>query len=689
MRQPRPARLRRPAPRESPGGVGCEKFLYVFEEAAHLLRATRSLAYDSVRQGAASFGRDRRILDPEPVRQGFGRAPTPGARSTTAATKALPSTEGGQTSREHPLEELTWLHVSDFHLEAGQDRFGQDMACRALIDDIRTRRAEHGPLAFVLVTGDIAFSGQPEEYGQARVRLAELADATSVAPARFFFVPGNHDVNRLADDFAYAGALTVLSSQQEVDRALGNPARMVDLLARQEAYREFVGDFTAGQVSQVTDDGLGYVAVLNEDPLNIAIVGLNSSWLSGGDNEATSLVLGERQLVNALSIVRDQNPHLVLAMAHHPIEWLRDWDQQSCRDRLYKEAHLLHRGHLHDPDVTTSPHRQCVVVAAGSAHAGRFYSNSYNIVSVNLASGLATIQAFDYVPDQRRFAPREPISTPCPLGGEIVCSAAELAAALTAAMPAEAESASYLAALILRQKDEIPIPLEGNIEFVPSEAALKADPDRSVVASQFLALRHLLRIRREDESLQQQVARYSDVVQAYAEQLVEYCERDDECRHRITGALLIESVHPDPTTRRPQTIALLDELSARQDWAELEAQASRHIGDPDGRLARVAKTHLAQALMHSDEQPKREEAAMLGEQLVATDGPATRDYLLAAGAAEAAGFLPRSIELIAQALRVWPADPHLLDYARGLATRTGDAELRSLADPPMARRDDD
>jgi predicted MPP superfamily phosphohydrolase len=580
------------------------------------------------------------------------------------------------------MEELTWLHVSDFHFEAGEDRFGQDLACRALIEDVKDRQAEHGSLACVLVTGDIAYSGRPEEYAQARTRLAELADATAVAPERFFFVPGNHDVDRRAHDFAHAGAVHLLSSQQEVDRALGNPARMVDLLARQDAYRDFVGDFTAGQESQVTEDGLAYVAVLHDDPLNIAIVGLNSAWLSGGDGEATSLIVGERQLVNALSIAREQNPHLVLAMAHHPVEWLRDWDQRSCRDRLYKATHLFHRGHMHDPDVTTSPHRQCIVVAAGAAHAGRFYANSYNIVSVNLATGLATIQAFDYVPDQRLFAPREPVLAPCQLGGELDCSAADLAAALKAVMPAETQGENYLSALILGQKDEIPIQIEGEIEFVPSETALKADPDQSAAAGHFLALRHLLRIRHEGESLQEQLAKHSDVVQAYCRQLTEYCERDDDCRHRVTGAPLMEEIHPDPATTRPQTIALLEELASGQDWSELETQASRHIGDPDQRLARVAKSHLAQALMHSDEQPKREEAALLSEHLVATGEPTTQDYLLAAGAYEAAGIPPRSIELITEALGVWPADPYLLDYARGLATRTGDPALRSLADPP-------
>jgi len=242
------------------------------------------------------------------------------------------------------------------------------------------------------------------------------------------------------------------------------------------------------------------------------------------------------------------------------------------------------------------------------------------------------------------------------------------------------QAANYLAALILGQKDEIPIQIEGRVEFVSSEAALKADPEQSAPAGRFLTLRHLLRIRNEGESLQQQIIRLSTIVEDFNRQLVELCETDDDCHRRITGIPLVETMHSDPATVRPQTIALLDELAAQQDWAALEEQASRHMENLDPRLARIAKTHLAQALMHSDEQHKREEAAALSEQLVVGEEATVQDYLLTAGASEAAGLSPRSIELMSEALGTWPGDAYLLDYARGLATRTGDAALRSLTD---------
>ena len=43
---------------------------------------------------------------------------------------------------------------------------------RALIDDLNARAGQTPSFAFVLVRSDIAFSGQRDEYRQAKVRLA-------------------------------------------------------------------------------------------------------------------------------------------------------------------------------------------------------------------------------------------------------------------------------------------------------------------------------------------------------------------------------------------------------------------------------------------------------------------------------------------------------------------------------------
>ncbi len=89
----------------------------------------------------------------------------------------------------------------------------------------------------MLVTGDISFSGRREEYQRAGAFLTELASVVGLPKARFFFVPGNHDVDRSRNRLAFVGAYTELTSQPQVDRLLGSASDVFPLIDRQSEFR--------------------------------------------------------------------------------------------------------------------------------------------------------------------------------------------------------------------------------------------------------------------------------------------------------------------------------------------------------------------------------------------------------------------------------------------------------------------
>jgi len=584
------------------------------------------------------------------------------------------------------IDRLTWVHLSDFHFTASGDPFSQTVACDALLTDLETVAKDKGPISFVAVTGDIAFSGQPAEYARASLFLGKLSEQLSVQPSRCFFVPGNDDVDRNAHAFARIGALQVLTSQQEVDRTLGSSAQLVDLIDRQAAYRAFLTSFSTTQDRIQTPDGLGYTVNFQIEPLRLAVLGLNSAWLCGADHEATSLIIGERQIIEAVKLARDCDPHLVIALVHHPIEWLTDWEQHSCRTSLLSAANFLHRGHMHQPDVYVSPHRPCLVIAAGSAHAGRFYPNSYNIVTLDLGAGISTVYPRMYRPEARAFEAAAPLESPCALGGEIPGTPQDLSEAMVAAAPSVADFAGYMTDLLLGLKDEIPLRVEGAIEFVPASIAPASDPAQTAAAVAFLRLRNLLRLHDPRLPLSAGIAQHTPLVEAYGSQLRDYASGDGSCRARITKAQSISSAEDGaPLTSMPHTALLLFELAARQDWQLLQSQARRAITSRDERLVRVARRALAQALMHSDELTDRAEAVELGEQLVTDPDATVDDYLIMCGASEVAGFTERSTQLVIEALTRWPASESLIAYARGLVTRTADSNLRSVLDVSQLR----
>ena len=87
---------------------------------------------------------------------------------------------------------LTWLHLSDLQL---QKESGQAVVLKQLLDDVERLREENLRPDFICVTGDVADSGQPDEYGRAREFFDDLLHLTSVSRERLFIIPGNHDID--------------------------------------------------------------------------------------------------------------------------------------------------------------------------------------------------------------------------------------------------------------------------------------------------------------------------------------------------------------------------------------------------------------------------------------------------------------------------------------------------------------
>jgi len=582
------------------------------------------------------------------------------------------------------IDALAWLHISDLHFVADGDDFSQRVAAQALLDDVQGRvRAGLEP-RFVVVTGDVAQSGQRAQYELAREFLADLASRLNVPHEQFYFVPGNHDVDRERQTLAFLGACQSLTSQAEVDRVLGQPDNIGALIDRQIAFREFVDSFTTGHTRQSTDDGLAYVATVDLDGFVVCIVGLNSAWLSGRDGEEMRLLIGERQMINALALAEEAGAHLQLALAHHPVSWLHEWDQVSCNQRVLPQVDVFHRGHLHHEEISLGsvPSRPCLIVAAGSGHATRFYANSYNLIELDLGAGQCVVRPFRYDPAGGVYGPAAEVSAPIRLRGEFPGDRAALTDALAAHREA-APYAGYLSALLLGHQAEVPITVEGRVEFMASDVAkeFSSAGDFEATAS-FLNLRNLLRLYGSEVPLVNRIKAHADAVEAFGRHLTALAEADESCR----GQLLIRAASGTRTSNestpshRPHAMEYLLELQRTEDFETLELQARRQIDSGDPLLARLAKRCLVAALMRSDEGPKRGESLELAQTLLGTEDVAAEDFVLAAAAAEVVGDDTTAIRFTSEAVGRWPADDALRDFARDLALRTGDTDLRSQVD---------
>lgn len=288
---------------------------------------------------------------------------------------------------------FTLLHLSDLHFgqaKSGVQHFEQTLVVKELMLDCQRMAAKLGAPDVILVTGDIAFSAKSEQYGTAQKWLKELATAVGVGPDRVWVVPGNHDVDR--------GQVTNSKIRTSVHADLrANPNNLDEFLLpgslddfQSSLWPKFTpfSTFSQGWASPpLTATSAFWTAPLQAAIGHVQILGINTSLLSLDATDAKEkLALGAGQRHALLHDL--PNGRLVLALMHHPPEWLSDGEELT--KELVKHPHLLLSGHVHAPGggiLHALGGRALLRVDAGASNAaaGEDARHSYSWIQLSSA----------------------------------------------------------------------------------------------------------------------------------------------------------------------------------------------------------------------------------------------------------------------------------------------------------------
>jgi 3',5'-cyclic AMP phosphodiesterase CpdA len=528
---------------------------------------------------------------------------------------------------------ISWLHISDIHMRAC-DAWPQQVVMTAMCADIRANRPDR-PVDFVLVTGDLAYGGQAEEYDLVKGFLDELSEAADVPIDRIFCIPGNHDIDRDRQQFCFQGARAALKDSSSTDAFLGSPNAddFRTLMARQENYRTFQKSYFAGQERAPTADELGYVAHLVIDEVRVAIIGLDTAWLAnGGIEDHMKLLLGERQILNALALAIDtpDPPHIVVAMGHHPLHLLQDFDRRAALRRVEEQCHFYHCGHLHEPEARSSGQTPggCLTVASGASFETRQSHNTYSVVRLDLHKAERTITTHRYSPGDAAFNSVSTQSYRMEVQPVAECDLNELAEALAA--HGLRTSVYYLAALLLEKKSEVPVPTASS-HTLASMAALEGMADSNLQRETlgFLAFRNVLRVLYGREDLATILATHGASVMTYSATLSALCEADPILQATLdrqeADARSLASV--GPTESFSHTIGLWQDLADAHEWDLLREHVEPHVSSSNESLALPAKRMLALASASSSEHDDRRRAVEIYRELVGADQPEPSDAI--------------------------------------------------------------
>ena len=582
------------------------------------------------------------------------------------------------------MRPVNWLHISDIHLRAGS-KWAQDVVLKAMCEKISRLQSEGNVADFVLVTGDIAFSGKSEEYRLAEEFFEDFQAASGVHQSRIYCIPGNHDIDRTRQKMCFRGALSSLSNTSRVDEFLAGGEELATLLTRQERYRQFHNSAFHGQDRTPTQGGLGYVSRIAIEDVQFAIVALDSSWLAeGGIEDHGRLLIGERQAIDALELAihGDLKPHIIVGMAHHPLHLLQEFDRVPVQNRLEEALHFFHCGHLHSPNtrIAGPVGSGCLTVAAGATFESREHHNAFSIVRLDLLRAECMVEFFHYDRNSGTFSVANSQKFPVAAAPASICPVGELAIAIRTCYPTLAPVAFFLAALALDQKKDVPILTDTGHTF-GSIDVLCALPDRGLKqeTTEFMAFGNVLRVMYGRVDLPEILVRHGDMIQSYGEALLLACDADLSLRERLEicereSRMLADS---EPMESFSHTLGLLEDFAEAQEWDSLREHAQRCLGVVAPKAAIQVKRMLALALAHSSKMEDKENAIRYYRSLTESSVIVFSDIGYLAMLLHETGNSADAGSLVLQGIEVFPEKtPYFCEIGQTIISATGDKELR-------------
>jgi predicted phosphodiesterase len=267
---------------------------------------------------------------------------------------------------------LRILHLSDIHFTRPRQVAALDLDAdlrHEALEELAAIREEVGKFDAVIISGDIAFSAEKEEYEVALQFIDKVCATIGCDMGDVYPVPGNHDISwSILRQNPFVGHFHAAIRDADPEELHG----VIDKYMTTEVGRgvahsplsNYNSYFAAKYECDIGKNILfwDHEIALN-DEVTVALRGGNSTLISSDkDNHLTSkLILGRHQMC-----IQRGRKKINVFITHHPPEWLLDGDQVMAE---LGRAHLVLMGHTHEHKITKKDNT--VLISAGALHPER------------------------------------------------------------------------------------------------------------------------------------------------------------------------------------------------------------------------------------------------------------------------------------------------------------------------------
>jgi tetratricopeptide (TPR) repeat protein/predicted MPP superfamily phosphohydrolase len=320
------------------------------------------------------------------------------------------------------------LQISDIHYAIKND---PTITCifHEFLEDINKWRTQqnHTNIQAICLTGDIAASGQNDQYDAINEKITALLNTTGCPQENLFIIPGNHDVQEY--DHISPQGQTLLEQARDnkinLDTAVLSSAEHYRLFHDKFAnYYRFIAKY--GYLGSLPENhhqipnlpNPWYNRKLKDYP--VRIMGLNSALFCLKDFcQYGNLRMGTHQFQEAYfqgkgnvkgKAGESHEPEVVILLTHHPLNWLAEteYDEYSTLMERYAVLHL--HGHIHKTKIVKeqklfSSSGGYVSIGTGSLYGekGKEDIDTYHIITLDFENQEVYVWARRWNPEMGKW----------------------------------------------------------------------------------------------------------------------------------------------------------------------------------------------------------------------------------------------------------------------------------------------
>ncbi len=246
---------------------------------------------------------------------------------------------------EYKMENVLFVNISDIHVsDNNKDRVINKL--NRFIGFLNVLSIDHDNI-FILVSGDIAYSGKKEEYDYIYPHFEELATKYNL-----ILCPGNHDHDFSCYDSIVRNQLLKADVNTLDDEAL-------ELIIKgMNHYIEFEDSLTLFEPREENKLSKSYLIKLEDRKLEITTY--NTAWCSQLHEKGGSMSFPTK------CIIEPSQCEINITMFHHPLSWLEPNNNRHLRNILRENSNIVITGHEHVDDSfkVESESNKCLMLEA-------------------------------------------------------------------------------------------------------------------------------------------------------------------------------------------------------------------------------------------------------------------------------------------------------------------------------------